>query len=504
MDPRAAYDELMRRYAEVGDLGAATSLLAWDQETMMPRKAAPSRARQLAALAGLRHERFTDPRIGELLSTCESTAGSFSADGEVARAQLRELRRDFDRATRIPRDLVEALAAAESAALEAWRDARAKSDWKAFAPHLRTLLDLLKRKVAALGFAEKPYDGLLDEYERGATEETLAKLFAALRERLAPLVAAVLARRGKVDASCARKELDAAKEAAFGESVIRAMGFDLEAGRIDRSAHPFCTGIARGDVRLTRRFTRGDLRPALYGIIHEAGHGLYEQGLPDDFDRTPLGEACSLGVHESQSRLWENVIGRSLPFWRHFLPELQRSFPGSFGEATAEQMWRAVNQVEASLIRTEADELTYNLHVLLRFELERALVRGELPVEDVPAAWNAKMRELLGIEPKNDAEGCLQDIHWSMGAIGYFPTYTLGNLYAAQLHEAARREIAGLEQQIGRGELLPLREWLRDKVHRHGRRYLPADLIERATGSKPGPEPFLRYLREKFGAIYGV
>jgi len=281
------------------------------------------------------------------------------------------------------------------------------------------------------------------------------------------------------------------------------MGFDLEAGRIDDSAHPFCTGIARGDVRLTRRFMKGDLRPAFFGIVHEAGHGLYEQGIAGSLDNTPLGEACSLGVHESQSRLWENVIARSLPFWRHFLPELQRSFPSEFRGVTPEQMWKAVNQVEASLIRTESDELTYNLHVLLRFELERALVRRELAVADVPAAWNAKTKELLGIVPKNDAEGCLQDIHWSMGALGYFPTYTLGNLYAAQLIEAARRDLPELEAQIGRGELLPLREWLREKVHKHGRRYLPAELIERATGSKPGAEPFLRYLREKFAAVYG-
>jgi carboxypeptidase Taq len=501
MNCRAAYDELLRRYAELRDLASAAALLSWDQETMMPRKGAAARARQLATLAGLRHERFTDARIGELLSACEAAPGQLD---DEERAQIRELRHDWDRATRLEKALVEELAAAESAALEAWRDARARSDWSAFAPHLRRLLDLLRRKVAALGFAQRPYDGLIDEYERGATEAELAALFADLRERLAPLVAAVLERRDRVDASCALRDLDEARQAKFGESVIRAMGLDFEAGRIDGSSHPFCIGIAHGDVRLTRRYMKGDLRPALYGMIHEAGHGLYEQGLPEALDRTPLGEACSLGVHESQSRLWENVVGRSLPFWRHFLPEMQKSFPSELRGVTPERMWKAVNQVEASLIRVEADELTYNLHVLLRFELERALIRDELPVTEVPAAWNAKMKELLGIAPANDAEGCLQDIHWSMGAVGYFPTYTLGNLYAAQLFEAARRELPDLEQRIGRGELLALREWLREKVHRHGRRWLPAELLERATGSKPDVEPFLRHLRGKLGSIYGI
>jgi len=501
MTPRAAHDDLMRRYAGLRDLASAAALLAWDQETMMPRKGAAARGRQLATLAGLRHERFTDPRVGELLAACEASPGEFD---DEARAQQRELRHDWDRATKIPRELVEALAEAESAALEAWRDARARGDWKAFAPHFERLLGLLRRKVEALGFAHSPYDGLLDDYERGATEAALVRLFGDLRARLAPLVAEVLSRRDRVDASCARRALDEEKQARFGETVIRAMGFDLDAGRVDRSSHPFCSGISFGDCRLTRRFIPGDLRPALYGIVHEAGHGLYEQGLPESLDRTPLGEACSLGVHESQSRLWENVVGRSLPFWTRFLPELQRHFPSDFRGVTPDRMWKAVNQVEASLIRVEADELTYNLHVLLRFELERALIRDELAVADVPAAWNSRMKELLGIEPGSDAEGCLQDIHWSMGAVGYFPTYTLGNLYAAQLFEAARRALPDLDGRISRGELLPLRDWLREHVHRHGRRYLPAELIERATGAPPSSEPFLRYLREKCAAVYGA
>jgi carboxypeptidase Taq len=501
MEPRAAYDDLLRRYAELRDLSSAAALLSWDQETMLPKRGAAGRARMLATMAGLRHERFIDPRVGERIAECEAAPGRFD---EEERAQVRELAHDWRRATKLPKELVEELAAAESAALEAWRDARARRDWKAFAPHFGRLLELMRRRIAILGFGERPYDGFLDDYERGTTEATLERLFADLGARLAPMVAALLEQRDRVDARCVKQGFDETRQEELAWEIVRAMGFDLEAGRIDRSSHPFCSGIAFGDVRLTRRFVADDLRPALFGVIHEAGHGLYEQGLPQRLDRTPLGEACSLGVHESQSRLWENVVGRSLPFWQAFAPVAARLFPGQLRGVTAEQLWRAVNQVERSLIRVEADELTYNLHVTVRFEVERALVRGDLPLADVPVAWNETMRRLLGVTPANDSEGCLQDIHWSMGAIGYFPTYTLGNLYAAQLFEAAQREIAGLDASIARGELLPLRDWLRTKVHAHGRRYQAKELVERATGAPPTAEPFLRHLKTKFSAIYGI
>ncbi len=500
MELRAAYAELLRRYAEVRDLSAVAGLLSWDQETMLPRKGAPARAEQLATLAGIRHERFTDPHLGELLEHCRSAPGRFD---EIENAQLRELHTDYERATKLPKELVEQFAAAESAALEAWRDARAKSDWKAFAPHLERLLGLLRRKCDALGFGARRYDGLLDDYERGTTEAQLVTLFADLRARLAPLVAQALERAATVDVRCMQGHFEQAQQEQLADAVVRAMGFDLDAGRIDRSSHPFCSGIAAGDVRLTRRFVNDDLRPALYGVIHEAGHGLYEQGIPAALMRTPLGEACSLGVHESQSRLWENIVGRSLPFWRAFGPAAARCFP-SLAAIAPEQLWRAANRVERSLIRVEADELTYNLHIIVRFEIERALVRGDLAVADVPAAWNGQMKELLGLVPANDAEGCLQDIHWSMGALGYFPTYTLGNLYSAQLWEAAQRELPDLDGAIARGELQPLREWLRAKVHVHGRRFTAKELIERATGAPPSAEPFLRYLGGKLAAIYGI
>ncbi|MBM4015586.1 MAG: carboxypeptidase M32 [Planctomycetes bacterium] len=506
MTPRAAFAELLRRHAEVRDLSSATALLAWDQETMMPRKAAAARASQLATLAGLRHERFTDPRLGDWIAACEAASGEFD---DEERAGIRELARDWRRATQLPRDLVEEQAAAESAALEAWREARARSDWPAFAPHLERLLDLARRRAAVLGFADRPYDGLLDDYERGATEAGLAQLFDQLVPRLAPMVAIIVEHAGRVDSRCFRQPFDERAQEAFATRVVAAMGFDTDAGRIDRSSHPFCTGIARGDVRLTRRFAADDLRPALFGIVHEAGHGLYEQGLhaagaAERPGAALLAEACSLGVHESQSRLWENIVARSLPFWQAFAPVAAEYFPAQLAAVGAEECWRAVNEVQRSLIRVEADELTYNLHVAVRFDVERALVAGRLAVADVPAAWNAAMQRLIGLAPGNDGEGCLQDIHWAMGGLGYFPTYTLGNLYAAQLWETAQRELPRLDEAIAQGELVVLRDWLRASVHCHGRRFTASELIERATGAPPSSEPFVRHLRARFGAVYGV
>jgi len=495
-----AYANLLERSAQLADVSNATQLLGWDQETMMPRKGAPSRAAQLATLAGVAHGLLTAPEVGDWLAVCEEDP---DLDG-TERAQVRELRRDYDKATRLPRVLVEEMARTESEALAVWRDARPARDFAAFAPYLARLLDLTRRKAEAYGYANEPYDALLDEYERGMTTEVVRRLFDDLRARLTPLVSTVLERRGTVSSACVRQDLPEAAQAAFGLDVIRELGFDLEAGRVDVSAHPFCASAGHGDTRLTRRYLPDDLRPALYGIIHEAGHGLYEQGLPIEWDRTPLGAAASLGVHESQSRLWENIVGRSLPFCERVLPRLQTHFPGRFDATDAETLYRAVNEVELSLIRVEADELTYNLHVMLRFDLEVALLREELAVKDLPRAWNEATERLLSITPPHDGDGCLQDIHWSMGSFGYFPTYTLGNLYAAQLFDAARRALPDVDALIRRGEFAPLLEWLRANVHRHGRSLAPDALIEQATGRAPSAEPFFAYLQGKFGGIYNV
>lgn len=488
-------------WGEISDLAAASALLGWDQETGMPRQGVEARGSALGTLAGLIHERLAGRRLGDSLAELEDRAADIGPD---RRAMVREARRDHDRATRIPADLVKRLAEEEARAMAAWQEARAESRFERFLPHLTTLLDLKIQVADALGWESERYDALLDEYERGATAGAVGQLFLGLRAELLPLVRAIAERGSAVDLGPVLRPVPAERQLEFGRTVARAMGFDFGGGRIDRSAHPFCTKIHAGDVRLTWRAAEADVRPALFGIIHEAGHGLYEQGLPPHFGRTPLGEAASLGIHESQSRLWENMVARSRPFWSNFLPELKRQLPGSFDDVDVEAMYRAVNHVAPSLIRVEADEFTYNLHVILRFEIERDLLQGRLAVRDLPQAWNARMQEFLGVVPDRDAQGVLQDIHWSMGAFGYFPTYTLGNLYAAQLMQAARADLGDLDDQIARGELGNLREWLREKVHAHGRQHLPAELIAAATGRKPAPDAFLAYARSKARDVYGV
>jgi len=501
MDTNERFAALRKILAEVGDLGSAAGLLSWDQETYMPKGGLEGRAAVLSTLAGLAHDAFTGDQVGDLLAGLEeaSRAGELS-DEQIA--LVGETRRDYDRSVRLPASLVKQLVEARSRALPAWQQARAESDFARFRPHLELLLDLKRQEAQAIGYRQAPFDALLDQYEAGARQSDLEILFRDLQRELQPFVRAILDSGITVDTMPVRQSFDEERQKAFSAEVVRAMGFDFEAGRIDRATHPFCSGIHAGDVRLTWRSQKDDLRPAFFGIVHEAGHGLYEQGLSREWQKTPLGEPASLGVHESQSRLWENLVARGRPFWQYSLPLLKRHFPELQDDIDAERIYRAVNEVRPSLIRVEADELTYNLHIVLRFELECRLFAGELAAADLPEAWNQKMVELLGIRPDSDAGGVLQDIHWSMGAFGYFPTYTLGNLYAAQLFEAAERALGELAPAISRGEFEPLREWLREQVHVHGRRFKPRALIERATGEAPGQAAFMRYVRRKFGEIY--
>ncbi len=470
----------------------------------MPHRAVEGRAAVLSTMAALAHERFVHPRVRDLLARVEHHAAADpDAFTPADRALLRETRRDLDRATKVDKELVREIAEAESKALAAWQDARKASDFAAFAPHLRRLVELKRRVADAVGFAETRYDALLDEYESGMTVRTLAALFAELESALTPLVARVAGSKRLVDTSPLRRAVDPEVQKEFALDVVRAMGFDLDAGRIDRSAHPFCTGIHAGDVRLTWRSRDDDLRPALFGIIHEAGHGLYEQGLPAELARDPVGNAASLGVHESQSRLWENMVARSRPFWSRFLPALKARCPGRFDDVDVTAVFRAANEMKPSAIRVEADELTYNLHILLRFDLERALFADELSIDELPAAWNDGMKQRLGVAPSSDAEGVLQDIHWAMGAFGYFPTYTLGNLYAAELLAAARRELPDLDASIARGEFAPLLGFLRRTIHSRGCLVPPRRLIAEAVGHEPTAKPFLDYIRAKVEEIYG-
>lgn len=495
-------DRLLALWAEIEDLGAASSLAAWDQETCMPPGGAEGRAGVLAALAGVLHQKLCAPELLDAIDAVDAATG----DDEVARAQAREARRAVMRARSVPEDLTRALAAATSRALTTWREAREADDFSIFRDDLATVLALTRERGAALGGdAASAYDALLDEYETGATTVRLDELFSGLRAELVPIMQAVADSGVTVDESAAHGSFPVDAQRELGLAVARAMGFDFDAGRLDAAAHPFCSGMNPRDVRLTWRWDETDFRPALLGIMHETGHGLYEQGLPPRWRRTPIGGAVSLGVHESQSRLWENLVGRSRPFWRWALPRFHDTFP-AVERRTADDIWRSLNVVSPSLIRVEADEVTYNLHVIARFELEKALVGGDLDVDDLPAAWADTYEDLLGVRPTIAADGVLQDIHWSMGAFGYFPTYTIGNLVAAQLFEAATTAIGAgdLEASFAAGEFGGLLDWLRANVHDAASLHLPDDLVSRATGRPLAPDAFLARVRSICAQQYGV
>jgi carboxypeptidase Taq len=502
-----AYDELIELQRRLHVLESVGELLAWDQETMMPAGGIEHRSRQMSLLAGLAHERATDPKIGELLSACEDDGlgtGPSGSDDRAPSANVRELRRRYDRLTKLPAALVSELAETTSLAQHEWARARERSDFGRFRPWLEKLVRLVRRKAECIGSPEggEPWDALVDAYEFGARAADLRVLFAPLRERLSALIDELRTRGTRPDRAFNAVKLPIDRQEAFVRFVTERMGFDYARGRLDRSAHPFCSGTHPGDVRITTRFRDDLMCDALGSTMHEAGHGIYEQGLPPEHAGTPLGEAVSLGIHESQSRLWENHVGRSLAFWRWCQPQLGRFFGSALDAFDVERAYRAVNVVEPSLIRVEADEATYSLHVMVRFEIELDLVRGELEVADVPARWNALYRDYLGVEVPDDRQGCLQDVHWSCGLFGYFPTYALGNLYAAQLFAAAERAIPDLTEQFARGEFAALAAWLGEHVHAHGMRYPAGELCRRATGAELGAEAYLSHLSDKLRGVY--
>ncbi len=500
MKTQTPYSELMRRAKTVALLQSCSSVLHWDQQTQMPKAGAAHRGEQLALLARLAHKEATDPKIRELL--IEAEAEPHDADSFEA-ANLREFRHSFDRARKIPPRLVEELARATALANEAWAEARAAADFAKFRPHLETIVALKREEAAAVGWTAHPYDALLDEYEPGATTGELTALFAELSAGLVPLLRAIADSKHRPDRSVLERDFPVERQKLFAESAAAAVGFDFRAGRLDTTTHPFCSGFGPGDCRITTRYNPRAFHEAFFGVLHEAGHGLYEQNLPADRFGEPAAQSCSLGIHESQSRLWENLVGRGRPFWDHFFPRLRQAFP-SVADVDADAFHRAINDVRPSFIRVEADEATYNLHVALRFEIEQALVKGDLPVADVPAAWNAKFRELFGLDVPNDREGCLQDIHWSFGGLGYFPTYSLGNLYAAQFLRAARRALPDLDDAFRRGDFRPLAGWLTANIHAHGRRFRAGRLCERVTGSPLSVAPFLDELRAKLAPLHGL
>ncbi len=503
MNKDKAYQELIKRVKEYNLLASCGSVLAWDERTYMPRKGSAHRAEQMALIARMAHEMATAPEIGRLLE--EVGKSDLVRDQESAAAvNVREIRRNYDRAVKLPKELVEELARVTTRAQQVWQEARQANQFSTFQPWLEKIVKLKRQEAQAIGYQGAPYDALLDEYEPGATTTEITRAFAALREDLVPLAGAISSSGRKPARDILEREYPVDLQEKFGQSAAAALGFDFDSGRLDVTTHPFCSGFGPGDTRITTRYNPRFFNEAFFGILHEAGHGIYDQGLDAEHYGTPLGSAVSLGIHESQSRMWENQVGRSRPFWEHFFPQAQRLFDSALHDVSLDNFVFAVNDVRPSLIRVEADEATYNMHIILRFEMEQALVNGDLKPADVPGVWNEKFKKSFNLSPPSDALGCLQDIHWSMGGIGYFPTYTLGNLYAAQFMEQARVDLGDLDGDFRRGEFQRLKGWLNEKIHRPGQRYRAADLCQRVTGKPLSHKPLLNYLRKKYAPLYGI
>lgn len=496
-----SYNLLKQRLAELSDLGAIGGLLSWDQQTMMPPRAAEVRAEQLATIARLSHERFIDPEIGRLLDDLTDFEETLPADSDEA-SLIRVTRRDWNKARRVPTELAAELALAGARGYAAWLEARSTSDFAGFLPALEHNIEL-KRQYAAC-FDAAPYDALLDDFEQGLTAAEVTAVFDRLKSGLLPLVQRVRERAGAVDDSCLRGDFPVDRQRTLVLRIVERFGYSSEGWRLDPTAHPFAQSLGTTDIRLTTRYDDDDLEMALFGTMHECGHGLYEEGISSRLERTPLAHGCSMALHESQSRLWENQIGRSRSFWRATFPLLQEVFPDQFAGADAETLYRAVNKMQPSLIRVSADELTYPLHIILRFEIERELFEGSLAAADLPEVWNAKMRDYLGIEVPDIADGVLQDVHWSEGLFGYFPTYALGTVLAAQIWQRVHNRFPDLDDQLARGEYLGVREWMRENLHQYGRKFTPRETIARVAGGPIDPEPFLRYVTAKVEELYGA
>ncbi|HRE48121.1 MAG TPA: carboxypeptidase M32 [Aggregatilineales bacterium] len=496
-------DTLKERLADVRNLGSAGALLGWDQQTNMPSGAGESRARQLGTLAKLTHAMFVAEETGSLLGEAEKMLNGADYDSDDA-SLIRVTKRDYENERKLPSAFVAEMTALTSHAHEVWAKARAAKDFSAFAPTLEQVIAMKRREADYRGFTDHPYDALLDVYEPGVKAADVAAMFDGLRQEIVPLVAAIRAKADKVSDAVLHQAYDEDKQRDFAEMVVATFGYDFTRGRQDRAVHPFCTSFSCNDVRITTRYDANWLNPALFGTLHEAGHGMYEQGSAQALDPYGLGGGTSLGVHESQSRLWENVVGRSRGFWAHFYPQLQAAFPEQLGTVALDTFYHAVNKVEPSFIRVEADEVTYNLHIMVRFELEMALLTGALKVADLPIAWNKKYQDYLGITPPDDALGVLQDIHWSAGLFGYFPTYSMGNLLSVQLYEAARAAHPTIPTEIAAGKFDTLRGWMAEHLYRHGRKFEPKELIQRATGEAMNARAYVAYLKDKYSAIYGV
>jgi carboxypeptidase Taq len=504
--PRAddtALAELKARLIEISDLAGTAAILSWDQSTYMPSGGAAARGRQSALMSRLLHERRTDPQLGRLIYQLTPQAESLPPDSDDA-ALIRVTARDFAKAVRVPTSFVERLSAHSSASYDAWTRARQNNDFASMRPFLERTLDLSCEYAEFFAPYQHVIDPLIDDMDEGMTCASVRALLAELRAELLPLVRAICD-RPPADDSCLHGAFAEGPQLDFGLGIATAYGYDLARGRLDRTHHPFCTRFSGGDVRITTRVYPDDVTQALFSTLHETGHGLYEQGVAGELDGTPLGSGTSAGVHESQSRLWENVVGRSLGLWGHFYPKLRATFPDRLGNVPLETFYRAINKVERSLIRTEADEVTYNLHIILRFDLELEMLERRLAVKDLPEAWRARYQSDLGVSPPDDRDGCLQDVHWFSGCIGgAFHSYTIGNVLSAQFHAAALRAHPEIAREIGEGRFGTLKGWLDRNLYRHGRKFKADEIVRRATGEPMTIRPYMDYLRHKYGELYDL
>ena len=497
----SALESLTDHVRQTAMLDSVQSLLYWDERTYLPALGGDFRADQITTLSSMLHQRRTDPRVGEWLSELSDDAQVADPHSDVG-TLLRQVRREYEKQTKLPQRLVEEVARYSVTGQQAWVEARKSDDFSKLAPFLEKLLSLKREQADALGYPETRYDALLDEYEPNARTRTVRETLERLRQDLVPLVQTIQDANRSAPIDHLKGHFPTAAQSKFGRSTATSIGFDFQRGRLDVTEHPFCTELGPNDCRILTNYDESFFPSALFSTLHEAGHGMYEQGLRSDQYGLPAGQYVSLGIHESQSRLWENQVGRSHAFWEHFYPTAQQAFKSAFGNLSIDDFYFAINDVRPSLIRIEADEATYNLHIIIRFEIEQELINDELQVADLPGAWASKYQEYLGITPPNDADGVLQDIHWSGGDFGYFPTYSLGNLYAAQFFEAADDALAGVDSLMRRGEFQPLLEWLRENVHVHGQCYSPDELIERATHKPLSHEPLMRHLRAKLEPLY--
>jgi len=495
-------EELKNKLADLSDLNQAAAVLGWDQQTYMPVGGAEARGNQQALLGRLGQEWATSPELGKLLDELKPYAESLDPDSDEARL-ITVSARDFAKATRVPTEHVVEFTRVTSRANQGWVEARQKSDFSIFQPHLEKIVEMRQEYATFFPEVDHPYDALLDDFEPGMKTEDVKAIFNALRPQQVELIQAI-SEKPQVDDSFLHQPFDEKKQWDFGVEVITKFGYDWSHGRQDKAPHPFTTAFGCSDVRITTRVDPNFLNPMLFGTMHECGHALHGLGFAPELDRTGLDGSASLAIGESQSRMWENLVGRSMPFWQHFYPRLQEVFPGQFANVPLENFYKGINKVEPSLIRVEADEATYNLHIMLRLEVEIAIIEGKLAVKDLPEYWNTKMQEYLGVTPPNDAKGVLQDIHWSFGAFGYFSTYALGNLVSAQLWEKINQDIVDLADQIRAGKFDALLAWLREHIHRYGRKFQPQEVVQKATGSKIDPAAYMRYLRSKFSDIYGL